>query len=529
MGAKADAEKGRAQGAAGEPAWRGAPRGTRDRGAGTYDAGTKGTPSCGGAEPGQREMATGTEAPARHAALGRAWEIFGFGTQYAWLLALVLGSAFYRLGGSETWAWSARVCVALGMALAYMALYALRAHLPRGVFSPPGIIGAGMAAFAGTALLAFPLEGAGAGVALALAGMLCGVSSALLMLGGNRAWARLRPERVMQHVTLSALAAVVLNYLLLVVPPALACVLVCLLPLAGALILARTRVEGRPRPVEPRDADKARTRGLAVRMAAHVASFGLVMGCMVAVMCAGELDAALMRWNVFAMAGALVLAVVGVGVAVLGEPARLLTLFSRAGLPLMEVGLILLCVVPAEAFGPASAPLMAGFVAADLFTWFLNSELVARSGKTSLEVLARSAGVQWLAFAAGLGLGHLASDAASAWLPGLFAACALLLVAEQALGLTPIHAARLIADRHDPLGDEGLHAVCASMAASHGLTARELEVLELLAHGRNVPYIQEALGISQGTAKTHAHNIYRKLAVASRQELLDAIDHQAGR
>ncbi len=457
----------------------------------------------------------------------RAWEIFGFGTQYAWLLALVLGSAFYRLGECESWAWSARVAVTLGMALAYAALYACRVHLPRGLFSPAGSVGAGVAAIAGTALLAFPLEGAGAAVALALAGALCGASSALLMLGGNRAWARLRPERVMLHVTLSALAAVVLNYLLLALPAALSCALVCLLPFTGSLILARTRVEGRPRPVEPRDADKARAKGLAVRMAAHVASFSLVMGCTVAVMNAGALDAALVRWNVLAMAGALVLALAAACVARLGDPAQILTLFSRAGLPLMEAGLILLCVADPAWAGPAAAPLMAGFLAADLFTWFLNSELVARSGKTSLEVLARSAGVQWLSFAAGLGAGHVAAGAPAACLPWVFAACALLLVAEQALALTPIHAARLIADRHDPLGDEGLHAVCVSLGDAHGLTARELEVLELLAHGRSVPYIQEALSISQGTAKTHAHNIYRKLGVQSRQELLDAVDRHA--
>lgn len=459
----------------------------------------------------------------------RAWEIFGFGTQYAWLLALVLGSAFYRLGGSEAWAWSARVAVALGMAAAYVALYAFRAHLPHGLFSPAGSVGAGVAAVAGTALLAFPLEGAGVAVALALAAVLCGASSALLMVGGNRAWARLRPESVMLHVTLSALAAVVLNYLLLVLPAGLTCAVVCLLPFAGSLILARTRVEGRPRPVEPREADKPQAKGLAVRMVAHVAAFSLVMGCTVAVMTSGVLEAALLRWNVLAMAGAFVLAVAAACVALLGEPARILTLLSRAGMPLMEAGLVLLCVVAPGWYGPAAAPLMAGFLAADLFTWFLNSELVARSGKTSLEVLARSAGVQWLAFAAGLGAGHAAVGTGGACLPWAYAACALVLVVEQALALTPIHAARLVADRHDPLGDEGLHAVCASLAAEHGLTARELEVLELLAHGRSVPYVQEALGISQGTAKTHAHNIYRKLGVQSRQELLDAVDSHAGR
>ena len=55
----------------------------------------------------------------------------------------------------------------------------------------------------------------------------------------------------------------------------------------------------------------------------------------------------------------------------------------------------------------------------------------------------------------------------------------------------------------------------------HGLTAREKEVAALLIRGRSLPYIENELGISHGTANTHAHNIYKKLGVHSRQELLD--------
>ncbi len=62
-----------------------------------------------------------------------------------------------------------------------------------------------------------------------------------------------------------------------------------------------------------------------------------------------------------------------------------------------------------------------------------------------------------------------------------------------------------------------------SFAAGYGLTKRELEVLTLLAEGRNEPYVESALGISRTTVKTHITHIYRKVGVSSRQQLIDVL------
>lgn len=63
----------------------------------------------------------------------------------------------------------------------------------------------------------------------------------------------------------------------------------------------------------------------------------------------------------------------------------------------------------------------------------------------------------------------------------------------------------------------------ANLAADHHLTPRETEVFALLAQGRSVPYIRDALVISKETAATHAKRIYAKLGVHSRQELIDLV------
>lgn len=57
-----------------------------------------------------------------------------------------------------------------------------------------------------------------------------------------------------------------------------------------------------------------------------------------------------------------------------------------------------------------------------------------------------------------------------------------------------------------------------SVLESAGLTARELEVLELIAQGKTNQEIAEHLVIEVGTVKNHVHSILDKLKVSSRGE-----------
>lgn len=70
---------------------------------------------------------------------------------------------------------------------------------------------------------------------------------------------------------------------------------------------------------------------------------------------------------------------------------------------------------------------------------------------------------------------------------------------------------------------DDLTARIRELAASSGLTPRETEVFDLLARGRSVPYVRDALVISKETAATHAKHVYAKLGVHSRQELIDLV------
>gem|GEM_PF-1263511 len=62
------------------------------------------------------------------------------------------------------------------------------------------------------------------------------------------------------------------------------------------------------------------------------------------------------------------------------------------------------------------------------------------------------------------------------------------------------------------------------IAAEKGLTKRETELFEYMSRGYGSSFIADALFISHNTARTHIRNIYRKLGVSSREELLQMID-----
>lgn len=68
---------------------------------------------------------------------------------------------------------------------------------------------------------------------------------------------------------------------------------------------------------------------------------------------------------------------------------------------------------------------------------------------------------------------------------------------------------------------------CDAIATSAGLTPREKEVFALLARGRNSPYIQKELVITNNTVKAHVRHIYQKLGISSHQELIDLVDQNS--
>lgn len=61
------------------------------------------------------------------------------------------------------------------------------------------------------------------------------------------------------------------------------------------------------------------------------------------------------------------------------------------------------------------------------------------------------------------------------------------------------------------------------MGQEFALSSREIDVLRLLARGYSSARIQSELYIAAGTVNYHTRNIYAKLGVHSKQEVIDLV------
>lgn len=78
--------------------------------------------------------------------------------------------------------------------------------------------------------------------------------------------------------------------------------------------------------------------------------------------------------------------------------------------------------------------------------------------------------------------------------------------------------------RAAPEDFSSIDARCAALGECYGLTAREVEVMQMLCKGRSKAYIAEALYVTENTVEGHAKRLYVKLDVHSRKELQQLVD-----
>lgn len=64
---------------------------------------------------------------------------------------------------------------------------------------------------------------------------------------------------------------------------------------------------------------------------------------------------------------------------------------------------------------------------------------------------------------------------------------------------------------------------CEQLARTHGLTARETEVLTLIAQRKTRSEIEQELFLSQNTVKTHVRHIYAKLGIHSKSDVYELV------
>lgn len=160
-----------------------------------------------------------------------------------------------------------------------------------------------------------------------------------------------------------------------------------------------------------------------------------------------------------------------------------------------------------------------GFLYLDLVLWALGSYLIKDCDQPATWVAACPSAMLMTGRAAGvLAGGFLSPDIQpTALLVGAFVVilAALLLSSER-----NIRTGWGFIRPGDPQSTTDLAKMCTIIAQEYRLTPRELEVIKPLAEGQDSDEIAKVLYISPNTVKSHIQNIYNKLGIHSRKELL---------
>ena len=213
-------------------------------------------------------------------------------------------------------------------------------------------------------------------------------------------------------------------------------------------------------------------------------------------------------------------------------------LFAGATL-LTMAGLLAAIIEPFLVVEMSNGLLSAGSVCFSMLLWMSLAALCRRNPVSSLYVLACGSITQSIGMLVGANVGHtlntfIPHNAG----PALVTLCAVVLgfFAYVLLGLRDFSFSRTIRGvmpavevaPHEttPSREELIEVACTRLGAEHGITDRERDFVRLLTYGYSGKRIQEELGVSYNTVKTHAKHIYRKLDVHSQQELIDLVERR---
>ena len=375
---------------------------------------------------------------------------------------------------------------------------------------------------AGTVILAVctHLSLPGAGLALELCGcVLTAAFSALVLLMWGERWSTLASGDVGRQLVYSFLLAFVLYFVVAALPVVPGCAAVAAFPLLSALALQLSRSEPARGdvPVSTLSFDARRLVALLVALVVISVVFGAMQRVSAPQGSTRELQMLAMAVaGGFTALFALVM-LAGGGAA---DPFS----FYRPIFPAIACGAALCLALPGSASFVGNGVLIFGIYCLDMFIMFAASDLAYRARKQVALVFGAAVVATRLGTLIGSYLGWRLLDWA-AWDATLRVSIIALFIVAVVLmegfmftetGLRALYKPQAAQARVLNLDER-----CAELARDAGLSARELDVMRLLARGRSIAVISDTLGIAQGTVKHHASNTYRKLGVYDRQSLID--------
>ena len=363
-----------------------------------------------------------------------------------------------------------------------------------------------------------------AGLALEWAGyILTSVFSALVLLMWGERWSTLASGNVGRHLVYSFLLAFALYFAACALPTVAGCTLIALFAPLSALSLYLSRNEPCRGDV-PVAAVRLDARHL-IGFALALMAVSVVFGAMQRV---SSLDGSTRTLQLLGMSVAGIFTAVFAFVMFMRDSVADPFSFYRPIVPAIACGAALCLALPGDLSFLGNGGVIFGVYCLDMFIMFATSDLAYRARTQVALIFGGAIVVTRAGTLTGSWLGYTLMSSGF-WSPDMRVSLIACFIAAVVIigstlftegGLRTLYQpAQEQTQPHVPDFDER----CKQLAHDAGLTARELDVMLLLARGRSIAHISVALGIAPGTVKHHTSNPYRKLGVYDRQGLIDLV------
>ncbi|MGV8084118.1 MAG: response regulator transcription factor [Coriobacteriia bacterium] len=457
----------------------------------------------------------------------------GFGFYWAWMTRFWTGSAQSPLGmATVEGATIARITVEATTAIALLigVLAARRLMHPAG--NKVLLLGGAILGPVGTVASALGRNQTdGIPLFLVLAWTSLGIACACITLLWGRFYASIGLRRASAYMPLSLVLAVLLGLVLLNMQPTATIAITALLPLFSIATFLLVAPELPPaEKQEPHNAPP----GLALwRLVLAIGVYGVAIGFYL------NSRTLFTQSSATSTVRTLVTLIIPLVAFVLLQRNNFRSTY-RLTLPLTAAGFLLLPLLPEGANWIGSMVVLAGSNLFDIFTW------IAMAGISHHRMLSpfKVFGLGRAANTGGIAVGWLISYLITTKMPfgespllGFSLAMVFVLILTTTLVMNDGELPQdETSDDSSTPNETGApesppllghwRQCCTRVAAEHGLSPREEEVLVLLAKGHSMKHIEETLVITYHTAKSHANHIYKKLDVHSREELIELIERE---
>lgn len=203
---------------------------------------------------------------------------------------------------------------------------------------------------------------------------------------------------------------------------------------------------------------------------------------------------------------------------------RYSNLLYRFVVPIISVGLIALALARSQDQVLASALVLAGTILFEMFILTSLARTCLAARQSPWRVFGFGGAVMQASLLLAFFLGLFLASGAGTWLTviSLGLVFAFILAGSFDIpGKSLADGAILASARAEEDASPGR---CERFACRYGLSARETEVLALIARGRSVQAAADELFVAHSTVKTHIGHIYEKTGVGNRQDLLRMLD-----